>query len=91
MGRNTSSTISGVPWVYLLGGCFGFTVILCVVLAFPHLGAAYTMALMVLGQGAMALLIDHHGLWGAARISASWPRFAGVSLLLAGVLLLRAR
>jgi len=44
---------------------------------------------MVLGQGVMALVIDHHGLWGMRPVPVTAPRLLGVACLVAGMLLLR--
>ena len=57
--------------------------------ALIRMGAATALALMVLGQGVMALVIDHHGLWGMRPVPVTAPRLLGVACLVAGMLLLR--
>ena len=56
---------------------------------FPRLGAAVTLALMVLGQGAMALAVDHYGLWGMRPLEVTGTRLLGIGFLVVGILLLR--
>jgi transporter family-2 protein len=82
-------TFPGAYWSHYLGGLFGFTIITLMALAIPRLGSAMVLALMVLGQGAMALVIDHLGLFGLQRAPLSGSRLAGAALLVAGVVLLR--
>src|SRR5688500_18192860 len=65
-GAKTSFFPAGASWTLYLGGIFGFIVIASAVLIFPRLGAAYAIALMILGQCAAALVIDHFGLMGMA-------------------------
>ena len=48
-----------------------------------------TLAVMVLGQGAMALAIDHFGMWGLPAVSVTGTRLFGVAFLVVGILLLR--
>ncbi len=71
-----------------LGGVFGFGVVLFLTLCFPRLGALATMALMILGQSAVALLVDSQGLWGAPVIAISAQRLFAVGLILGGVVLM---
>ena len=45
------------PWVLYIGGVLGFIIIFVMAFVFPRIGGAYTIALMVLGQGIAAVLI----------------------------------
>jgi transporter family-2 protein len=53
----------------------------------PRLGAAAFLSLVVLGQLAASLILDHFGWLGFAQHSISLSRLAGAGLLIAGVLL----
>ena len=55
----------------------------------PRLGAAMTITLMVAGQLALSLLLDHFGALGVPRQPLNLGRIAGVALVFAGVLLVR--
>jgi transporter family-2 protein len=88
-GPSTFAAAAGAPWRYFIGGPCGFVIIVCLAFAFPRIGAALAIALLVLGQGAMALTIDHLGLWGTPVTPVSPTRLAGAALVAAGVLLLR--
>jgi transporter family-2 protein len=80
--------IAELRWDHYLGGVFGFGVVLFLTLCFPRLGALTTMALMILGQSAVALLVDSQGLWGAPIIAISAQRLIAVALILGGVVLM---
>lgn len=89
--RGAPSTFfpAGAPWNLYLGGLLGFTIITAIALAFPRLGGATTIALMVLGQGFMTLAIDHFGLLGMPRDPLTAGRVLGILAVSAGVFLLR--
>jgi bacterial/archaeal transporter family-2 protein len=80
---------TGTPWSLYIGGFCGFTIILAAAFVFPRIGAGSAAALMVLGQGAAALAIDHFGLMGISRESVSLSRISGFMLIIAGVALIR--
>jgi transporter family-2 protein len=80
---------AGTPWTYYIGGACGFTVIFCLAFVFPKIGAAWTIALVVLGQGVAALVIDHYGLLGMPKEPATLARLAGLALVAFGCFLVR--
>jgi uncharacterized membrane protein YdcZ (DUF606 family) len=55
----------------------------------PRLGAATTLAFVIVGQLAESAVTDHFGLLGTARHPISLVRLAGMGLLLARVVLVR--
>ena len=71
------------------GGVFGAVFIGTVILMIPRLGMATVLALIVVGQMATGLVIDHFGLFGTPQHLASPVRLVGVALLIAGVILIR--
>ena len=80
---------TGTPWSLYIGGFCGFTIILAAAFIFPRIGAGRTAALMVLGQSAAALAIDHFGLMNFSRQPLSLSRITGFILIIAGVALTR--
>jgi bacterial/archaeal transporter family-2 protein len=88
-GPRTVATALTVPPRYYIGGVCGFFILTTLALAVPRVGTAMAVALMVLGQGAMGLAIDHYGLWGVEESTVTPLRFLGVVLLVGGVFLLR--
>lgn len=80
---------AGAAWTLYLGGLFGFVIIASLAFVFPKIGAAYSVALMVGGQCAAALVIDHFGLMGMPRDPLTIQHVIGVSLVAAGAVVTR--
>ena len=53
----------------------------------PRLGAVALLALVLLGQMATALVVDHYGVVGFPEHAVSLSRLVGLALLIAGVVL----
>ncbi|KAF0244367.1 MAG: hypothetical protein FD180_2624 [Planctomycetota bacterium] len=81
---------AGTPWTLYIGGLCGFVIILSLALVFPKIGVAWAIALVVLGQSAAALIIDHYGLMGMPKDPLTISRVAGIVLVCSGVALLRS-
>ncbi len=78
-----------LPWYAWIGGLFGVVFVIAATWGVPRLGVAMTIILMVAGQLAISLILDHFGAFGAPRQPVNLGRLAGVALVLAGVLLVR--
>ena len=78
-----------LPWYAWLGGAYGACFVVAAAWGVPRLGAAMTITLMVAGQLALSLLLDHFGALGVPRQPLNLGRIAGVALVFAGVLLVR--
>ncbi|MCD9033140.1 DMT family transporter [Luteimonas sp. Y-2-2-4F] len=72
-------------WIWL-GGLLGAAYILSATVLVTRLGAASLICLIVLGQLAGSLLLDHFGVLSAAR-PADWVRVLGALLVATGALL----
>jgi transporter family-2 protein len=88
-GPHGSFFLSSTPSSFYVGGVCGFFVILSLAFAFPRIGAAVAIALVVLGQGAAALAIDHFGLMGMPAEPVTVARVAGLLLVGGGIALTR--
>ena len=71
------------------GGLLGAFFVVSTVILLPRLGVAMTFGLVVAGQMTVSLFIDHFGLLGAPVKEMNIPRFAGILLITAGVVLIR--
>ena len=76
-------------WVSWTGGFFGAVYIGSSIILVPKLGAASTVAFIVLGQMLGSLLFDQFGLFGVPVHEITAVRGVGTLLLLAGVILIR--
>ncbi|MBB3394256.1 transporter family-2 protein [Rhizobium sp. BK060] len=81
--------VAGVPWIFWTGGFFGAIFIGGSILAVPRLGAASSLALIVVGQMVGSMIFDHYGGLGIAQHPISPVRIGGALLLAGGVVLIR--
>jgi bacterial/archaeal transporter family-2 protein len=73
-----------LSWYMLGSGIFGLILYLTINHTMPRLGAATALALIIIGQLAVGLVVDHFGLFETAIHPVNAVRMAGVALLLAG-------
>ncbi|MGH8717425.1 MAG: DMT family transporter [Burkholderiales bacterium] len=73
-------------WLWL-GGLLGSFYVASAVLIAPKLGAAVMFALLIAGQVAMSLILDHYGWIGFPQHPLGLWRIVGGVLLVAGVVL----
>ena len=88
--RLTGYIAGGNALISWSGGLFGAVFIAIAILMVPRLGAATTLALIVVGQTMAALIFDHFGILGLQQQSATPVRMAGTACLMLGVFLIRA-
>ena len=73
-----------VPWYALIAGVFGLAVIGAMNWTIPRIGIAPSILLILTGQLAVSLLLDHHGWLGVAARPVTLLRAAGILLVFAG-------
>ena len=87
IGLPSANDLSSLPpwaWTGGLIGCYMVTVSLLVA---PELGATRWIALVLAGQIAVSLYLDHFGLLGFVKQPINWIRVLGLGLVIAGVIL----
>ncbi len=77
------------PWWVWAGGALGAFYVLGSIVAAPRLGAVTLVAVILAGQAAASLVIDHFGWVGFPEHAVTPGRLLGVALLAAGVVLVR--
>lgn len=87
--RPDMTAAKALPAYAWFGGLYGACFVVAAAWGVPRLGAAMTITLMVAGQLALSLLLDHFGALGVPRQPLNLGRIAGVALVFAGVLLVR--
>ena len=80
-----------LPWWIWTGGLLGAIYVFAVIVSTAPLGAAATIAAVIVGQTTMALVIDHYGWLGVDVQRLSMSRVAGAVLMFLGLLLIRGR
>jgi bacterial/archaeal transporter family-2 protein len=73
-------------WLWI-GAVMGAFIVLTITIAAPKIGVVAVTALLIAGQLGTAVAIDRWGVFGVERIGLSWPRVAGIALLVAGAAL----
>jgi bacterial/archaeal transporter family-2 protein len=89
--RMTPGSVSHVPGWAWLGGLLGAAYVASATLLGPRLGAMVLLVLMLAGQLAAALLVDHFGVMGFPRSEVTPVRLVGAALVVVGVLLVLRR
>jgi bacterial/archaeal transporter family-2 protein len=82
------SMVSSAPWWSWTGGMLGAFFVFAIIVLAGQLGATSSMAWLLAGQFLAALVLDHFGLVSYAVHPVSWPRVAGVVLLIVGAMLI---
>jgi len=97
-GTTDSGSVSGasgwpdprlVPWWAWLSGLSGVFVVGGLAISVDQLGVTMTAVVLLVGELALALVLDHFGLMGMQKIAASPLRVLGVVLAIVSVVLLR--
>ena len=83
-----ASLKSAPPYVFI-GGVLGAFYVTAIIFVFPKIGAALTFALIVAGQMVMAVVLDHFNILVAEQHRINFPKILGITLLIAGVIIIR--
>ncbi len=89
--RIAPGVVGQVPAWAWFGGLLGAAYVASVTFLGPRLGAVALLALVLLGQMAAALVVDHYGIVGFPRHAVTPARLLGVVLVAAGALLVVRR
>lgn len=86
-GRVAPATIAAVPWWAYLGGVAGAVFVGSGVIIAPVTGALVFFVCIVAGQLIGSTIADHYGAFGLTVREISGSRILGISLVLAGAVL----
>ncbi len=81
--------IGGVNKLYLLGGALGLVITVTVMLGMRALGPTVAVSVILISQLTVAAAIDAFGLMESQRVAFGWTKFAGLGLMIGGVLLFK--
>ena len=88
-GVPSGEKLASAPWWVWVGGVLGAFYVLGSVVTAPKLGAATLVALILAGQAAASLAVDHFGLVGFTENPITPGRLVGIGLVALGVVLVR--
>jgi transporter family-2 protein len=81
-------SLRGAPWWVWTGGLLGAGFVWCTTFAVPRIGVSVMFPIVVAGQMAAALALEHFGLLGAPTQPVTPARVGGVLLVVLGALVL---
>ena len=90
-GKGSFRELGQTPKVYLLGGALGLVITLTVMLAIGRLSPTVAISTILIAQLLVAAIIDAFGWLGAERVAFHWNKFAGMALMIGGVVLFKLR
>ena len=88
-GVPAGEKLASAPWWVWIGGVLGAFYVLGSVVTAPKLGAATLVALILAGQAAASLTVDHFGWVGFTENPVTPGRLLGIALVAAGVAAVR--
>jgi bacterial/archaeal transporter family-2 protein len=74
--------------LYLIGGTFGAVVVFGNVTAIHFIGVTLTVSAMLIAQLGMTFLIDRNGWLGVKKQKMRMPQLIGITMMVAGVIIL---
>ena len=81
LGRGDLSRVGEAPWYLYLGGVINVAIIYGVMFAIAQVGAGNATTAIIVGQLAMAMVVDWFGLFGLPQTDMTWMRGVGVVLM----------
>lgn len=83
------SGLKAAPYYVWLGGILGAFYVTFIIFAYPKLGPGLTFGLIVAGQMAVSLFLEHNNILVAQQNPINAAKVLGVLLIIAGVVLIR--
>lgn len=75
--------------LYWFGGVFGLVITITVMLGIRSLSPTVSISIILISQLAVAALIDAFGIMGSEKVTFGWTKYAGLALMVGGVLLFK--
>lgn len=89
MGSGNLRAIGEVNKLYLFGGVLGLVITLTVMNSMSRLSPTVAISTILIAQLITAALIDAFGWMDSEKIAFDWTKYAGIALMLGGVLLFK--
>lgn len=89
IGKGDIRNIRSVNKLYLVGGVIGVIITYTVIKTIGNLGPTCGISIILVAQLLTAALIDYFGLFNSQRVSFSFNEFAGVALMIVGIIIFK--
>ena len=83
------SALGETPKLYWLGGVLGLVITVTVMLGIKNLSPTVAISVILVSQLLVAAVIDAFGLMESEKVAFGWTKFAGLALMIGGVLLFK--
>lgn len=80
--------LEGIPWYLYLGGVSGVFTVLFTNWAFNEIGASLVLSMGLFGQSLSSIIADHYGIGGTKVNKFSTKKLIGLSLMIAGIVIM---
>ena len=89
VGKGNFMEITQVSKIYWLGGVLGLIITVTVMLAIGNLSPTVAISVILVSQLLVAAIIDAFGLLGSEKVPFDWTKYAGIALMIGGVVLFK--
>ena len=83
------SALTQTPKLYWFGGVLGLVITVTVMLGSQSLSPTVAISVILVSQLLVAAIIDAFGWMGSEKIAFGWTKYAGLALMIGGVLLFK--
>lgn len=91
MGKGNLRALGEVNKVYWLGGVLGLIITITVMLGIKDLSPTVSISIILISQLLVAAVIDAFGLLGTEKVAFDWPKYVGIGLMIAGVVVFKLK
>ena len=89
LGKGSFREIANVNKLYLLGGVLGLIITITVMLGIGKLSPTVAISTILISQLLVAAVIDVFGWMDSEQMAFGWKKFAGLAVMIGGVLLFK--
>ena len=89
LGKGNFGSLMETNKLYWLGGLLGLAITITVMLSIKGLGPAAAILIILVSQLFVAAAIEFFGLFGTEKMTFHWSHFAGLLLMIAGIILFK--
>ena len=85
------AALTETPKLYWFGGVLGLVITVTVMLGIEKLSPTLSISVILISQLLVAALIDAFGLMDSEKVAFTWTKYAGLGLMLGGVVLFKLK
>jgi len=90
-GSGSFKALLEVNKIYWIAGALGLIITVTVMLGIRDLSPTVAISTILISQLLVAALIDAFGILGSEKVAFHWTKFAGIALMIGGVLVFKIK